>query len=321
MKRPFSSTRKQLIKLLSHLSLFLAVFVFSACGGGYSSSYDDNTGSYACSIKWPGNVPMLRLSNSVSKAINCYNAYIETIVFTFYDEAGGYLTDDVFLCTAHSGTVNGIPAGNNRRLVVTGEDSGGTVLYRGEQTGITIVAGETTPGGEILMKWAWTMLNLPDTGQMTNYTATFGEDSDYSINLPSYTNNGDGTVADNVTGLMWQREDDDTPRIWDDAISYCEGLILNNDDQWTISDPNASGAKHVDWRLPSKKELMSIVDYGSFSPSIGTFFPNTEASIYWSSTTYASNSSWAWFVSFYGGVNYANDKSNSYFVRCVRGGQ
>ena len=147
---------------------------------------------------------------------------------------------------------------------------------------------------------------LPDTGQTQSYTNTFGEDSDYTINPPSYTDNGDGTVKDNVTSLMWQKEDDDTTRIWDDANSYCNDLTL---------------ASYSDWRLPSKKEVMSIVNYGTYDPSIDTtYFPGTSASEYWASTTNASNSSCAWCVFFSNGhLTAYYDKSYSYYVRCVRG--
>jgi hypothetical protein len=48
---------------------------------------------------------------------------------------------------------------------------------------------------------------IPDTGQTTSYTSTYGEDSDYIINPPSYTDNGDGTITDKTTGLMWQKTD------------------------------------------------------------------------------------------------------------------
>jgi len=48
---------------------------------------------------------------------------------------------------------------------------------------------------------------LPDTGQTHHYTQTFGEDSDFSGRGPSYADNGDGTVTDKVTGLMWQKTD------------------------------------------------------------------------------------------------------------------
>ena len=165
----------------------------------------------------------------------------------------------------------------------------------------------SSQGEEIQMVRVWAMPKLPDTGQITSYTATFGEDSDYSINPPSYTDNGNGTVTDNVTGLMWQQEDDETTRIWDDAVSYCNNLTL---------------AGYTDWWLPSKKELMSIVDYEIFSPSIDiTYFPGTNASNYWSSTSSAGNSSYAWYVYFYDGYVDSRVKSYSYYARCVRGGQ
>lgn len=54
------------------------------------------------------------------------------------------------------------------------------------------------------------VLKLPDSGQTTSYTGTFGEDSDDNINPPFYTDNGNGTVTDNVTGLTWQEEDGGT---------------------------------------------------------------------------------------------------------------
>ena len=61
---------------------------------------------------------------------------------------------------------------------------------------------------------------LPDTGQTQSYTTTFGEDQDYLINTPSFTNNNNGTITDNVTGLMWQQVDGGEMTI-EDAITYC----------------------------------------------------------------------------------------------------
>lgn len=58
---------------------------------------------------------------------------------------------------------------------------------------------------------AWSEVSLPDTSQTVSTTATFGEDSDYTTapaaNPQSFTNNGNGTITDNVTGLMWQKAD------------------------------------------------------------------------------------------------------------------
>jgi len=146
---------------------------------------------------------------------------------------------------------------------------------------------------------------LPDTGQTQSYTSTFGEDSDYTINPPSYTDNGDGTITDNVTGLIWQKEDDDVLRSWADAVTCCGDLTL---------------AGYSNWRLPSAYELMSIVNCDTYYPSIDTtYFPGTNASDYWSSTTSVINLSNAWYVYFYLGRVYERSKSDSYYVRCVRG--
>jgi len=67
---------------------------------------------------------------------------------------------------------------------------------------------------------------------------------DYGKN--DFVDNGDGTVSDFATGLMWQKADDGTGRDWQEALSYAENLEL---------------AKYSDWRLPNAKELQSIVDY------------------------------------------------------------
>jgi hypothetical protein len=158
--------------------------------------------------------------------------------------------------------------------------------------------------GYLGFRLVYTPPKLPDTGQTQSYTNTFGEDSDYTINPPSYTENGDGTITDNVTGLMWQKEDDDIYRTWDDAVSCCNDLTL---------------ASFSDWRLPSEYELMSIVNCDTYNPSIDTTFPGTNAPSYWSSITNAHNSSGAWNVDFDYGCVYNHNKSNYYYVRCVRG--
>ncbi|MCD6359901.1 MAG: DUF1566 domain-containing protein, partial [Armatimonadetes bacterium] len=153
----------------------------------------------------------------------------------------------------------------------------------------------------------WTMLKLPDTGQTQSYTDVFGEDSDYTINSPSYTDNGDGTVTDNVTGLMWQQEDDDTTRTWDEACSYCDDLTLGG---------------YSDWRLPSVMELICIVNYGTYNPSIDTtYFSGTNAAYYWSATAYALDSADAWCVGFNDGNADNVAHIDHDYVRCVRSGQ
>ena len=111
--------------------------------------------------------------------------------------------------------------------------------------------------------------NLPDTGIDFCYDGNaeipcpdpgepfYGQDAQYVTNPMSFTDHGDGTVTDNITGLMWQQEDTDRPKYWDEAIDYCEALTL---------------AGHADWRLPDEYELQSIVNYGRSNPSIDTTY-------------------------------------------------
>lgn len=129
--------------------------------------------------------------------------------------------------------------------------------------------------------------------------------SNYIIN----DNPGDeDTVLDTVTGLEWQRMDDNVIRNWDEAFAYCDDL--NND---------AAFAGKTHWRLPSVTELQSIVDYGNSLPAIeGVAFTGTNSSSYWSASSVASNSADAWLVNFSSGGFSNNNVTVNYHVRCVR---
>jgi hypothetical protein len=122
----------------------------------------------------------------------------------------------------------------------------------------------------------------------------------------NYTNNGDGTVTDIVTSLMWQQSSSTMKLDWTAANNYCSSLSLRG---------------YADWRLPSTIELLSIVDYAKIdpAPSINTsIFTNTQVSHYWSSTSFAGSSADAWAVYFGGGGTASAAKSNALYTRCVR---
>ena len=121
-----------------------------------------------------------------------------------------------------------------------------------------------------------------------------------------FTDNGDGTVTDGNTGLMWQQAEAGSMD-WEAAITYCESFSLPG---------------YTDWRLPNVKELRSIVDDRLYNPAIDKiYFPGALASYYWSSTTYADGSSDAWGVVFGSGSVHYYSKTIGNYVRCVRGGQ
>ncbi|MBI5591177.1 MAG: DUF1566 domain-containing protein [Deltaproteobacteria bacterium] len=122
----------------------------------------------------------------------------------------------------------------------------------------------------------------------------------------NYTDNGDGTVTDTSTGLVWQQATANS-RSWEEALSYCATLNLGN---------------NTDWRLPTIRELRSLVDYNRYNPAINmVYFTGTLSSYYWTSTTDAYSKYGAWSIGLYNGDDSKDFKDDSHNVRAVRGGQ
>jgi hypothetical protein len=125
--------------------------------------------------------------------------------------------------------------------------------------------------------------------------------------LSRFVNNMDGTIIDTFTGLMWQKDDFQNPMTWEESITQFNNLLL---------------AEHTDWRLPTREELRSIVDYSRITPSIfANEFPNTVLGNYWTSTAHPFQENHIWCIHFYNGNDNYQSKNNQYFSRAVRGGQ
>ncbi|MFZ4522289.1 MAG: DUF1566 domain-containing protein [Bacteroidales bacterium] len=128
---------------------------------------------------------------------------------------------------------------------------------------------------------------LQDTGQSTGYTSTQGEDPDFAINPPSFTDNGDGTITDNNTLLMWQKTDGGEMTV-ENAAAYCNDLVL---------------AGYSDWRLPTSIELYSINNLGHLNPAMNSvYFTTTQAEYWWTSEVQADDATKAWVVNAGGGI-------------------
>ena len=142
------------------------------------------------------------------------------------------------------------------------------------------------------------------------------------VHAATFSDNGNGTVTELKSQLMWQRCSAPSSEIscvitplsysWDNALAYCNGLQLGG---------------YTDWRLPNIKALQSIIDVTkTTAPSINTtYFPDTLALEYWSSTTFMGTTIHAWYINFdiSGGASVMTsgvDKTMGQYVRCVRGG-
>ena len=138
------------------------------------------------------------------------------------------------------------------------------------------------------------------------------------IGFSMYANAGlnrvNGIVTDTVTKLQWQ--DDYTTKFgtfnkgsWSKALTYCHNLVLEG----------------AGWRLPNKNELLSIVEYSKYSPSLSPAFKEISIAHYWTSTTANNDTTllgtgYAWYVEFYHGKRDTTHKNDFNFVRCVRAG-
>ncbi len=182
---------------------------------------------------------------------------------------------------------------------------------------------------------------LPATGQTTCWDSSrnvipcagTGQDGELRKGAPlAYVDNGNGTVTDLNTGLVWEKlSDDGTVHDKDNLYTWADAFTAH------VATLNGmSFAGHTDWRLPNVRELQAIVDYQTINPAVASAFNNncsrgcqattcscTASGDYWSSTSSVSDPWNAWYVRFsYGRVDAfgrTGGKSSAASVRAVRG--
>jgi len=168
-----------------------------------------------------------------------------------------------------------------------------------------------------------------------------------------FVDNGDGTISDKVTGLMWEMkisQIDPGGNCADSTIAYRSTRCVNTDYKWTSTGLAADGtlftdflarmnclisengtcpnslAGHSDWRIPTIAELMTILDLtasncGSLGACINANFGVTYVGGYWSSTNHGLAAGDAWAVDFSSGIVATVPKGNGFPARAVRGGR
>jgi hypothetical protein len=133
-----------------------------------------------------------------------------------------------------------------------------------------------------------------------------------------FQDNGNGTVTDLATGLIWKQcaeglSGGDCATGSPSAFTWQQALQHAADHDFAGS---------ALWRLPNKNELASLVERRCSNPAINTIsFPNTPLRWFWSSSPHAGYSYGAWYVRFSYGYVGNGDKASQLYVRLVRGGQ
>jgi hypothetical protein len=139
----------------------------------------------------------------------------------------------------------------------------------------------------------------------------YGQDASYLINPPSLTDNGNGIITDNLTGFMWEKKsaaNEGFVYTYSQAVAYCENSTLGN---------------YTDWRIPSRKEFSTVLNYEGYSPALDrAYFPDYTSNnvFYWTATDKIddSNQNWVLQVSF-GLFEFRNKTTKTAKARCVRG--
>jgi arylsulfatase A-like enzyme len=206
----------------------------------------------------------------------------------FIENTGGTPSNDDWLMRISvSGTSYDIcwrlnRTANPRTMTITWRLPGATTTTTYNNSGSRITAYPMAAASQA---------KIPDTSQTLDATPTFGEDADYTIHPQSFTDNGNGTITDSVTGLMWQKVDNGEST-WETAVANAAGITTGG---------------YNDWRLPTPSELFSILNHNNGNPAAidTTYFPNNPggtAGYWWTGDLYGSSTVNVWCANAGGGL-------------------
>jgi hypothetical protein len=255
---------------------------------------------------------------------------------------GDVLSGETFTSTVGLGATGTMPNNGAVTLTPTTSDQAIAAGYHdgaGECAGDADLLAANIKNGVNLFGVTGTVGVLQKTGQTACYNtagstiacAGTGQDGELQKGAArSVTDNGNGTVTDNLTGLMWEKQSDD-------------GSIHDKDNTYTWDNAFASKvaslnstvfAGHNDWRVPNIVELLSLVNYAVITPATFSEFNAsctatctvltcscTSSEYYWSSDSNRGGPASAWDVAFYSGNTGTGGKTTTtHRVRAVRAG-
>lgn len=203
------------------------------------------------------------------------------------------------------------------------ESTSGGFMFPDGSVQTTAAAGGTAPVTDTGQAACW-----DDQGNSRPCGGT-GEDGETQAGLawptPRFTDNGDGTVTDNLTGLIWLQDGNcpATDMGWQAALTWIASTLNAGGTGCT----NYSPGTFTDWRLPNIKELLSLADLSQSSPALPSGHPfvnvltGTSNENYWSSSSPSGfpASVFSLWIGF-GGTGTRDKDTESHYVWAVRGG-
>ena len=175
------------------------------------------------------------------------------------------------------------------------------------------------------------------TGQTMSFRTHDDGDLEKGIAWPTprFTGNKNGTVTDNLTGLIWLKNANCAGAMenWNTAIDNAAALYdgctncFGTGGDCGLSDGSSAG----DWRLPNRNEILSLINIRFYNPALsddegtrpwfeGDPFTGVQSVMYWSSSTNMGRAGFAWGVDFGNGNVVRHDKSSEMYGWCVRDG-